>query len=152
MDNERIEFKFLTFHIISKYMAEMPANRAISSPFTFEVKVEDKVQAERKCVLVFVHVKIFDSSEKSNLVGSLSTISFFEIIDFEKFIVLNETGKYTIPPRLDLTIRPVCISTTRGVIYSEFRGTYLQPALMPIMFMSDFETLDDEAVTDIEKK
>lgn len=138
-DNEKIEFKLIGIQILNKALNPLPENHPINPEgFRYEVKVEDKVQANNEFVLVFVHAKI-NNEERTILFGNLSVVYFFHILKFNDFIKLEENGTYTIPPFLDALIRPVCISTTRGIIYSEFRGTFLHNAIMPVIMMNDMK-------------
>ena len=69
----------------------------------------------------------------------------FEIEDFENVIKLNDQNIYIVPHHFENIFKPVAISTARGIIYSEFRGTYLQGAIMPVIFMN---TLVEEPINE----
>ncbi|WP_394773788.1 hypothetical protein [Flavobacterium sp.] len=130
------KFKFKNIELTSKEMVEPPPDLPYVS-FKYNIRVETRVQSEIKSVLIIV--KVIISDEKTDVfLAKVNAICVFEVVDFEKHIVLNEDGLYTIPPSLENTIRPVSISTVRGIIYSEFRGTYLGSSIMPVVFMSDF--------------
>ncbi len=156
-EQDNIQFKLVNIQIVSKVLNAMPENfPLVYDGFRFEVKVEDKVQAANEFVLVFVHSKI-SNEDRTMTFGDLSVAYFFHILKFNEFIKLEESGTYTIPPYLDALIRPVCISTTRGIIYSEFRGTFLHNAIMPVIMMTDMkpdvqpETIDETKVNVMEK-
>ncbi len=136
MAEETVQFKLIGIQLLSKSMAPLPTPNVAELKFFFDVKVENSIQANEKRVLVTVFVKI---RHESVFIGNLDTVLAFEIIDFDKFIKLNEQGEYEIPQALNDIIRPVSISTVRGIIYSEFRGTYLHGAIMPVVFMNQFK-------------
>ena len=97
-----------------------------------------KIQTDIKCVLILVEVNIANKSN-SKILGGVTVVYYFEVSDFDKLIILNDQGLYVIPPDFLNTVQPACISTTRGIIYSEFRGTFLQNAIMPIIHMQDMK-------------
>ena len=90
-----------------------------------------------------VTVKINELNTSQKL-AEIKVACLFNIKNFNDVIKRNEESDvYHIPKELELIIRPVAISTTRGIIYSEFRGTYLANAIMPIVFM---DTMKEEKV------
>lgn len=131
MDNPIINYRFAGIEIVHKHMEPMPPEGTING-FIFDVKVEVKVNAPNKIVLPVVTVTIKESSNKIEL-ANFGVSCFFQIEDFEKYIVLDSKGLYTIPYYLDDAIRPIAVSTTRGIMFSELRGTYLNGAVLPIV-------------------
>lgn len=73
-------------------------------------------------------------------------------MNFQKFYVpeletLNdyydkETNSVFLPEPLILTLNSISISTLRGIIYSEFRGTFLQNATLPIIDPKVYTKID----------
>lgn len=135
--------KFTGIQIVSKELAERPADMKPLPIFNFEIKVENKVQAQHNLVFTIVHITITEA-EKPAILSKLTSNCVFEIENFKDVIKLNENGLFHIPPNLDAILRPVAISTTRGILYSEFRGTYLDAAIMPIIFMDTLKQLPIE--------
>jgi hypothetical protein len=147
MSEENIQFRFAGIEIISKSLSEIRySGIPISNSVNFEVKVEIKVQAERKMILPYITVKI-KSIDNGDILASFVIACFFDIPNFEADILLDEQGLHLIPTALDLTIRPVSISTVRGIIWAELRGTYLQNTIMPVVYISDFTVQPSTPVT-----
>ncbi|MBL0073688.1 MAG: hypothetical protein IPP34_18540 [Bacteroidetes bacterium] len=69
--------------------------------------------------------------------GALSVSCIFEILNFEDVIKVEADGKVNIPPRLIETLNIISISTTRGVMFSTFKGT-LHGAVLPIIDPKQF--------------
>ncbi len=143
MDDIKIALRFVGLYIVSKEMSEMPLDLSLTPVFNFDIRVESKVQAPRNLILSVVHVSISELNKPLKL-ANISTACLFEITDFINVVKPNEAGLYVIPEQLEALIRPVSISTTRGIIYSEFRGTYLNNAIMPIIFMDTFKPMPIE--------
>jgi hypothetical protein len=114
------------------------SNIAITT-FNFNIRIESKADAANKLVFVIVHVEI-GNEDHSIVLGEISVSCIFEIINFDEVIRIEENGKYDIPPRLIETLNVVSISTTRGVMFSTFKGTFLHGAVLPILDPKQFIT------------
>lgn len=151
MDSEPIKFRFASIEIISKKVAPFHGgNLDKKLLFNFGIKVETRVHAPLKYVIPFVFVEIKEGDNQESL-ADFTIACYFEVEDFEKVITLNNDGLYTVPIQLDSLIRPVAVSTARGIIYSELRGTYLQNTVMPVVFMKDFkiEPFSDTSIAQV---
>jgi len=144
-EEEPINFRFAAIQIISKSLAEVKPE-IINKSFNanFDIKVDTRVNADLHFVIPFIMVKIRDGDESESL-AEFTIACYFEVLEFDKFIKLNENDLYQVPAPLESILRPVSISTARGIIYSELRGTYLQNTIMPVVFMKDFKI---ESLTD----
>ncbi len=137
MENESIRYRIAGIEIVYKTMTQFPST-GVGAQFFFDIRIEFKVSAEHKLVLPFVAIKISAGDEPME-VGSIGVSCLFEIENFEKHIVLNEKGLYHVPPQLQAALTPIAISTTRGVMFAEFRGTYLNNAIMPVVQMASLK-------------
>lgn len=122
-------------------------NSSIQSPtkpitekvdFTFDIKLEYRVDAENKHIFIIVHVKIKDN-QQSIVLGSITTSCIYEIVNFQDVIIVYDNGKVDMPTGLMETLNATSISTTRGVMFSTFKGTFLHSAILPIVDMSSLK-------------
>ena len=135
MPEEIANIRFAGINIISKYLGDPPL-MPVSELFLFDVRIETKVNAEMKFVMPFVEVAI--RQENSDVVlAKLVMACIFEIQNFETHIQPNSTGQYVVPPDIDLSLRQAAVSTARGIIFSELRGTYLHNAIMPLIYVQN---------------
>jgi hypothetical protein len=74
----------------------------------------------------------------NSLEAKLSVGFGFRILNFED-LPPGDDQKPTIPPPLDLMLQDIAISTARGIMYSEFRGTHLHNAILPIVLPSSLK-------------
>ncbi len=145
MDEEKlIHFRFTAIHILSKKLEPL-TKEGIPQEFTFQIKTEVKVQEQINVVIPHVMIQIMNDKTQKEL-AEFTVGCFFEIEDFNNAIIKNEEGVYIIPQSLLGIILPVSISTVRGIIYSELRGTYLQNAIMPVVFVNEMKP-DPSATT-----
>ncbi len=136
METQPIKFRFTGIQLLSKEMRSLVAEPLTAEMFNYNIRVETRVQAKTKSVLIFVFVNISDNKE--NYLAKIEAVCVFEIEKFDEVLKLNENNLYDVPGELNDTIRPVSISTVRGIVYSEFRGTPLHNAIMPVVYLKDF--------------
>lgn len=139
---EQINFRFASIHVMSKRVEELKIEN-LGKSFNFQVTVETKVQPAGKLVIPFIYVKIM-FVDNTDSIADFTIACAFYIEEFEKIILPNEEGVYTVPQDFDNLIRPISISTARGVIASDLRGTYLQNAIMPVIFMDQLKPVSKD--------
>jgi len=81
---------------------------------------------------VIVNVDVISDDQK-NVFGSISVNNVYQIINFEEAFKLDAQNQYEIPPKLLEAIGSTSLSTTRGIMYSLFKGTFLNNALLPLV-------------------
>lgn len=116
----------------------LPANPNIPvTNFSFNIGIESRADAVNKLVFVIVHVGIKNDDHSVDL-GALSVSCIFEIENFEDVIKVEADGKINIPHRLIETLNNISVSTTRGVMFSTFKGTFLHGAVLPVIDTKQF--------------
>ena len=100
--------------------------------FTFEVSAQAFNDPAKELVVIFTRVVISkqDGVEK---IGTITVGVGFHVEGFSTVFKKNEMGELVIPPDLEMQLRSIAISTTRGVMFSEFRGTQLHKAFLPVI-------------------
>jgi hypothetical protein len=127
-----VEMQIKLIELLSSTL-NLPANpNAPLINFNFNISVESRADAANKLVFVIVHVKI-NNDDQSMLLGALSLSCIFEIANFEDVIKVETDGQLIIPQGLINTLNTISISTTRGVMFSTFKGTFLHGAVLPII-------------------
>ncbi|HLX90807.1 MAG TPA: hypothetical protein VKR32_03945 [Puia sp.] len=132
-------FKFIGIQINSKSMEPLPPGRQVFNDFNFNVTAGTTVNAENKIVMAMVTVIISEHPGPGPTLATFLISCVFQLEKFDEIIKKDEKGIYTVPPEVDNLFRPVAISTCRGIIFSELRGTYLHNAIMPVVFMDQFQ-------------
>lgn len=98
--------------------------------FHFEIKLEHKINTEKKFIAVLMYVDVYSDQIEAKL-GSLTSSCIFDIADFD--ISTNSKNKVVFPDEFLTAINSISISTTRGIMYNQFKGTFLHNALLPIV-------------------
>jgi len=118
----------------------LPANPSTPvTNFNFNIAIESRIDAPNKLVFVIVHVEV-KNDDSSILLGALSVSCIFEIANFNDVIKVEANGKLNVAEKLIETLNIISISTTRGVMFSTFKGTFLHGAVLPIIDPKQFNS------------
>jgi hypothetical protein len=118
----------------------LPADQHMAlQNFEFALQIENRIDAPSKMVFVIVQVAIFTGDQAKEL-GKITVSCIFEIANFSEVIILGPDGQQTIPQHLIEMLNSISISTTRGVMFATYKGTYLHTAVLPIIDPKQFQT------------
>jgi hypothetical protein len=88
--------------------------------------------------IIYVMQVIVNTRKSSEKIGSIKLRCTFHVPNFEEYILNNESGP-TLPQDLLYLLNTVVIGTMRGIMFSEFRGTVLNDALLPVLDPRQFQ-------------
>lgn len=127
-----IEMQLKAIELLNNSIILPPNAKNPITNFNFNLNIESKADVTKKLVFVIVNVEI-KNDDQSLVVGTISVSCVYEIFNFEEAIKIEVDGKIIMPPKLVETLNIISISTTRGVMYSTFKGTFLHNAFLPII-------------------
>ena len=126
------EFKLVGIDLLNVIL-NLPAHPEKSiAAFYFTINTEQKINSESRIIAVVVTVDIFEKG-KPELLGHISVGNLFQIGNFEDLVTIDNENHAIVEQRFSEVLNSIAISTTRGVIFSSFRGTYLHNAFLPII-------------------
>jgi hypothetical protein len=131
-------FRFDGIEIIEKHLFQY-VERGEGSEFDFNVSVQTNLEAKNKLAVYFVRVNVIKKSE-NRIIASITTACGFEIQNFDEAFPNGSKDEYLADRDLDLALKNISISTTRGVMFGEFRGTPMHNAILPIIDPSTLVT------------
>lgn len=134
MDRPQVRMRFKVIELLSKTLSHRPKDAFIGDNFNFDINVEMQVNPQEKLIISVVNVAIRELNKK-DVLGSISVGCAFLIENFEQVIAQDDKGVFQIPLEADFIIKTMAISTARGIIFSEFKGTFLYNAILPIVFL-----------------
>ncbi|MFM9840024.1 MAG: hypothetical protein ACKVOQ_17290 [Cyclobacteriaceae bacterium] len=100
--------------------------------FNFEINVEANLDSNQKLVIAVTKVKI-KADDLATMLGSITCACIFSVANFEEVITMKSNGVAGLYEPFAETINSISISTTRGVMFSELKGTILHYAFLPII-------------------
>jgi hypothetical protein len=100
--------------------------------FNFNISLDSKADSNNKLLFVIVSVEI-RSEDQNHVLGSLAVSCIYSIVNFDEVVKIEADGKIDIAQPLVEILNSISISTTRGVMFSTFKGTFLHNAFLPIV-------------------
>jgi hypothetical protein len=104
--------------------------------FNFDINLEHRLNAEEDLIIVVCSVLVFNETRDEQL-GKMKSGCIYAIKDINQFIN-SETKVLELPEPLTVALNSVSISTTRGLMFSMFRGTILHNAVLPVVDPASF--------------
>ena len=104
--------------------------------YQFEINIEHRYNIESGIVFVICKVSIYNE-RKDLLFGNLKSSCDFKIENLATYFD-EKTKVLQLPDQLVVTLNSLSVSTTRGLISSQFRGTSLHNAVLPVIDPNSF--------------
>ncbi|MBN1184532.1 MAG: hypothetical protein JXB49_19725 [Bacteroidales bacterium] len=102
--------------------------------FNFNLNIEHKLDRSKELVFVIVSVGIFNNNDNTQQLGNIKTSCIYQVDNLDSF--LNEAKQAILPSDLTQSLNSISLSTTRGIMFSQFKGTHLHQAIIPLFDMS----------------
>lgn len=128
-NNNSLSFNLKKIELIEKSLKSRKLED--NTVFKYDVLLYQHVDSINSIIIVNPRVTIKDTNNESDVLAHFSVNFIFHVEDIKQFIdEKNESIK--LPEMLIMTINSISISTLRGIIYSELRGTFLHHTILPI--------------------
>jgi hypothetical protein len=131
MNNESVRYQIIGIEILDVEIIypEKPENVLIN--FQFETNIEIKLNFDNKLVFIVPQITILNQKTQKKL-GKIRVSCVYHIENFDDFAdIKNHTIHF--PENFERILNSISISTVRGVMYGQFRGTFLQNAILPVI-------------------
>ncbi|WP_212004287.1 hypothetical protein [Chitinophaga sp. HK235] len=109
-----------------------PGEHPPFSSFHYNIHITSKADDEKNLVLVTVKIAVHNENIHQQL-GSLAVNCVFTMSNFAEVVRLNAAGQPDMPEDLVEHLHSTALSTTRGIMFATFRGTFLHHAILPLI-------------------
>jgi hypothetical protein len=132
----KVSFDIDSIELVNRSMSKPPLEKIGKGDWEYFIRFEVIINAEAK---KSVHTITLSAKLKSNkdTFGEIAIACHFIIHNFSD-VSITEKGKLTLLPQVIDLLNTVTVGTARGCFFSEFRGTFLQKASLPILHPEDF--------------
>jgi hypothetical protein len=113
---------------------EIPNKPYIS--FTYNFNIEHRINVDSKIVLVLILSEILDEDKITKLC-SLKVGYLYEVPNLLDFFD-DKNKRVNFPQEVIFILNSISLSTTRGILYSNLKGTLLHNAILPIIDPKSF--------------
>jgi len=116
--------ELLDFHLYHENRPQIE-----SKQYHFNINIEHKINMEKKIIFAITSINVL-YEDKKTLLGSVKVACNFEVKNLEEFA--NQEKKiFDLPKEMLISLNSECISTTRGIMFANFSGTFLHKAYLP---------------------
>jgi len=135
---QKISFQLKEVELLGATLNQPPKQLPEKITYHFNIKLEYRINLDSKFVFVVTSINVSDENYKETLFGHITTSCKFEIQNFDDFVD-REKKKADFPDEILYTLNSIAVSTTRGVMFSQFRGTFLHQAHLPLIDPKSFK-------------
>jgi len=128
MDSQPLyNIRILDLKIVSFSIEDEPEYK-VGDNFNFTINVDHIIHERDETIQVNIGVIICEPQEENITLARLQTALLFQVANLKE--ILSSTEK-SVPENLRLLLYGTSISTTRGLLFSSLKSTYLQHAILP---------------------
>lgn len=120
--------------------------------FNFEVKTQALGDSEKSIVIVIIVVEITKFNESKDLVAEFTIAVIFKVENFKEVFDKDENNLFIIPLEFENLVKTISISTMRGIIFSELRGTQMHKVILPIIMTDSLKPVDGNLIEKVMTK
>ncbi|MET0636831.1 MAG: hypothetical protein ABWZ25_12450 [Chitinophagaceae bacterium] len=113
--------------------------------FLFSVKAQCVVEHQREIVVTLIEVEVTKAGALSVLANVLVAIGF-KVTPFQNVFDDQPGLTEELDIKLQNTLKDISISTVRGIMASEYRGTALHNAILPIIVAEGLTPIDKNII------
>lgn len=135
---QKISFQLKGVELLGVTLNQPPKQLPEKITYHFNIKLKYRINLDSKFVFVVTSINVSDENNKETLFGHITTSCNFEIQNLDDFVD-REKKKANFPDEILYTLNSIAVSTTRGVMFSQFRGTFLHQAYLPLIDPKSFK-------------
>jgi len=135
---KNIEFQIKGIEILEFELKSQQIQLPAAPIFHFNINVEHKINPESKLVFVIVEVNVLNE-DKQTLLGNVRVSNIFHVVNFDELRGDKTDKSVSFPKEIIDTFNSIAISTTRGVMFTCFKGTFLHNAVLPVIDPKGFK-------------
>lgn len=132
-----ISFKLGGIDILESCLFSSKKTTPNNQVFHFDIQLEHKMNISKQLIVVVPTISILAQKNGEQL-GLFKSSCIYYVERLEDFLH-KETNELSLPKEFIMTLNSVSISTTRGMMYSFFRGTVLHNAILPVINPQEFK-------------
>lgn len=137
VENDNVQFRIKTIELVDFKLNQLTKALPEQTTFHFNINLEQIINNEVKLVIVVASVEIMNDNMSEQL-GFLKGSCIFEVINFNDFLI-DSNGQVTFPESAVITFNSITLSTIRGLMFAQFRGTHLHNAILPVLDPTSFK-------------
>lgn len=136
MEQINVNFQIKKIELLEINLNHPNVHLGQESVYNFNINIQQRISVEDKTIHVIISVEsVHESDQQCH--ASIKTSCVFLVENLEDFKIAN-SHKYKLPDQFVLTLNSIAFSTTRGIMFSAFKGTFMHDIVLPIVNPADF--------------
>jgi hypothetical protein len=138
MKSQKFEYKIKGIEVLNSEIniPEKPLPGKVL--FSFDVSLEQRFNMEQELIFVLCDITTFTSDNSDLKLGRIKSSCIFNVKDLKNYI--TDGNQVKLPEEFVNTINTISVSTTRGLMFSLFKGTFLHGAILPVIDPAQYKT------------
>lgn len=132
-----LEFKISGIELIEKSFHTPTLNDSRLPDTQFELAINISIDKPNKRIINSLKVLV-KSADDNAIVATITVMCTFEITNFEEVVIVSDES-VTMPDPIIETLNIITIGTTRGIMFNEFKGTWLHNNILPVIDPKSFK-------------
>lgn len=125
-------YKLIEIDLMSFTLLPKPAHKFSKADVEFNIRQELQMDPVKEMVTAFTLI-YFREAGKKEFMASIEVACAFELKNIKKLIKKDDVAKgSTISEELDTAMNRIAVATSRGILFSQLKGTYLHEYIMPL--------------------
>lgn len=134
--NQEIKFQIRNIELVD-FSLNHPLQPLIQeTKYKFNINIEQKFIEQQNLVAIMTTVNMIHE-EDQQVHGSIKTNCLYLIDNLAQYIN-EEIKSVELPDQFNTTLISISLSTTRGIMFSQFKGTFLHNTILPIVNPTEF--------------
>jgi len=130
------KYKLAAIELLDIHLYQKNRPQEEGKIYHFNFNIEHKFNIEKKQIFVITTVNVLHE-DKETLLGSIRVGCSFKMEDIEEYTD-HKKQSVDLPKEMLSNLNAEAISTTRGVMFANFSGTFLHRAYLPLIDPSQF--------------
>lgn len=137
MTEQDFNFQLLNIDVVDEFLKHPEKQLPKKCQYNFDITIQHNITDKDKLIIVAPAISIRINNEEETR-GRFKANIVFQVQNLDDFKT-QKTGKYEIPESFITILNSISISTSRGLLFSAFKGTFLHNAILPIVNPDDFK-------------
>lgn len=134
---KQLSFRIVTIEILESSLNPPKEPLSGTNTFQFDISLEQRINISENMIIVVCSVSILNENKDQRL-AFLKSSCIYSVDNLRDYSD-EKSNKINLPNDFSISLNSIAISTTRGLIFSFLRGTFLHNAILPVVNPSSFE-------------
>jgi hypothetical protein len=131
MEKINVNFQLKGIELITINLNQPQIPLSQERGYNFNINIEQRINLEEKLIIVTTSIDLIHEAD-TQCHASIKTSCIFLVENLQDFnSAIN--NQINLPNQFIVTLNSISLSTTRGIMFSQFKGTFMHNVFLPII-------------------